>query len=203
MYPINEPKCSRLRPEHGSAWRTVSCCVRCTTAGWMTRRWRWRWCTPTCPGCCSSTSWSSPQQSGRGRTRGCGEGGSMPVWSLGHYQVYQLAAPLHPVAQPTDCSGGVQHPLDWTGACSAVVVCTVHFVIQLDLREEAKNLNKFRENFKNSKDIIFPEPLAGFCKRYNRENKPDKAKSSSLICTIFNRPGVALAVLQTPSSLLH
>lgn len=53
----------------------------------------------------------------------------------------------------------------WLNLQTAVEEFNTLLTGQLDLREEAKNLNKFRENFKNSKDIIFPEPLAGFCKR--------------------------------------
>ena len=35
---------------------------------------------------------------------------------------------------------------------------------QMDMVEEAANLTRFRHNFRNTEEIIFPEPI--LCKRY-------------------------------------
>jgi len=36
---------------------------------------------------------------------------------------------------------------------------------QTDMRQEAANLDKFRNNFSENPDIVFPEPLSGLCRR--------------------------------------
>jgi len=51
----------------------------------------------------------------------------------------------------------------WLNLCEAVEEFDCLMTKQMDMVEEAANLTRFRRNFRNTEDIIFPEPI--LCKR--------------------------------------
>jgi aarF domain-containing kinase len=53
----------------------------------------------------------------------------------------------------------------WLALPAAVTEFEALMTGQLDMMQEARNLDRFRENFKDNDDIVFPEPLTEFCRR--------------------------------------